>query len=189
MTEPTTSGEPHATPAPDARAAARRLRDGLAALSVIDTVAVGVIVGLLVWIDRVAAPHQAPFLVASFASSVIILFALPDLDIARSWSVIGGQLLGGLAGLLCGTLVPGPVGVVAGCAVALSFVAMRLAHAVHPPGGATALVVAVQPHNQTIHFLVFPILAGSVTIVVFAWAVHLLDRYVLTRFTRRDRRS
>jgi CBS domain-containing membrane protein len=168
-------------------AAARHLREGMAALTVIDTVAVGLIIGTMVWIDQVAAPQHLPFLIASFASSTVVLFAVPGLDIARSWNVIGGQFFGGLSGFVAASLIHGHLGLAAGCAVALAFVLMRLTGCLHPPGAATALIVAIQPLDHGARFLLFPVLAGAVTIVFFAWAVHLVDRFVLARFTRGGR--
>ena len=34
------------------------------------------------------------------------------------------------------------------------------------------------------HFLFFPVLAGAVTITVFAWLVHLLERLLMSRVRR-----
>jgi len=76
---------------------------------------------------------------------------------------------------------------VAGCAVALSFVLMRLTHSLHPPGAATAMLVAIVPAEDGVRFLFFPVLAGAITITVFAWLVHLLERLMMARIGR-DRR-
>jgi CBS domain-containing membrane protein len=155
----------------------------MAALSVIDTVAVGLVIGTMVWINQVSVHNHLPFLVASFASSTVVLFSLPGLDIARSWNVIGGQFFGALSGFICASFIHGHLGLLAGCSVALSFALMRLTNSLHPPGAATALIVAIQPLDHGIRFLFLPVLAGAITIVIFAWVIRLVDRHVLARFT------
>ena len=60
---------------------------------------------------------------------------------------------------------------------------MRLTNSLHPPGAATALIVAIQPLDHGIRFLFLPVLAGAITIVIFAWVIRLVDRHVLARFT------
>jgi len=155
---------------------------GFFTISLIDTVAIGISITALVALNQAAAPDHLPFLVASFASSVVVLFSLPGLDIARTWNVVGGQFLGALAGFLCVTVLGGDhLALVAGASVALAYVFMQLCHALHPPGAATALIVAVDPSAQGAKFLFFPVLVGIVLIVAFAWAVRLAERHLMSR--------
>ena len=154
---------------------------GFLALSLIDTVAVGLAVGGMVYLNQRTSPDHLPLLVASLASSVLVLFSLPGLDIARSWNVIAGQFIGALSGFLCVSVLGGHVAVAAGCSVALAFVLMRLANALHPPGAATAFIIAVVPADDGAKFLVFPVLAGAVTVTVFAWLVHVAERRLVDR--------
>jgi len=155
---------------------------GFFTISVIDTVAIGISIGALVALNQVAAPDHLPFLVASFASSAFVLFSLPGLDIARTWNVVAGQFLGALSGFLCVTVLgAGHLAFLAGASVALAFVLMQVFHALHPPGAATALIVAVDPYAQGAKFLFFPVLAGIVLIVVFAWAVRLGEARLMAR--------
>ena len=157
---------------------------GYLELSLIDVLAVGLIIGFLVYLNQLSSPNHIPILVASLASSAVVLFSLPGQDIARSWNVCAGQFIGALAGFICVAAPGDRVAVMAGTAVALAFVLMRLANALHPPGAATALLVAVVPSDQGIRFLFFPVLAGAVLITAFAWAVHLLERYLRVRMQR-----
>jgi CBS domain-containing membrane protein len=155
---------------------------GFFTISVIDAAAIGISIGALVAINQVAAPDHLPFLVASFASSVVVLFSLPGLDIARTWNVVGGQFLGALSGFLCVTVLGGThLALVAGLAVALSYALMQVCHALHPPGAATALIVAVDPSAQGAKFLLFPVLVGIVLIVAFAWVVRSVEARVMLR--------
>jgi CBS-domain-containing membrane protein len=193
-TVPDADGTPGATDPPATtdptlvgRLVARGQR-GFVTISFIDTAAVAVSIGALVAINQVAAPDNLPFLVASFASSAVVLFSLPGLDIARTWNVVGGQFLGALSGFLCVTVLgDGHLAVVAGCSVAVAYALMQLCRALHPPGAATALIVAVQPTAQGVKFLFFPVLAGSIFIVVFAWAVRFLEARLMVSLRAADR--
>ena len=100
---------------------------GFITISVIDTAAIGISIAALVAVNQAAAPDHLPFLVASFASSVIVLFSLPGLDIARTWNVVGGQFLGALAGFLVVTAVGDDhLALAAGASVALASVFMKV---------------------------------------------------------------
>lgn len=154
------------------------LHRALLTLSLTDTVAVGVAIGAMVYLNQRLTPDHLPVLVASLAASVVVLFSLHGEEVARPWNVIAGQFLGALSGFLCATALGGHLALDAGCSVALSFVLMRLVDALHPPGAATALIVAIDPADHGAKFLFFPVLAGAVAITVFAWLVHLLDRHV-----------
>jgi len=157
---------------------------GFMTLSVIDTAAIGVTVWALVFINEQTTTDHLPLLVASLAASTVVLYSLPGLDIARSWNVIAGQFLGAFAGFAAVTLLGDRPALVAGCAVALAYVLMRLAHALHPPGAATAMIIALVPSDHGVRFLFFPVLAGAITITVIAWLVHLLERLLMARMNR-----
>jgi CBS domain-containing membrane protein len=153
-------------------------------LSVIDTAAIGISVWALVFINQKTTPDHLPLLVASLAASAIVLFSLSGLDIARSWNVIAGQFLRAFAAFVSVALLGDHPAIVAGSAVALAFVLMRLAHALHPPGASTAMIMAPVPGDHGVRFPFFPVLAGAITITVFAWLVHLLERLLMARVNR-----
>lgn len=159
---------------------------GYVTVMAIDTAAIGLSIGAMVELNKLAAPDHLPFLVSSFASSAVVLYTLPGLDIARSWNVIAGQFLGALAGFLAVTVLgDAHQAVVAGVAVAAAFVLMQACRALHPPGVATALIVAIDPSSQGVRFLFVPVLAGIVMITLFAWVVHGVERRVLARIVSR----
>jgi len=183
---------PERTPADDGRRPSDSLfgrlvspvHEGALTLSVIDTVAIGVSMWGLVFLNQQTTSDHLPILVASLAASAVVLFSLPDLDIARSWNVIAGQFLGALAAFASVSVFGDRPAVAAGCAVALAFVLMQLAHALHPPGASTAMIMALVPTDHGVRFLFFPVLAGAVTITVFAWLVLLAERALTARLDR-----
>lgn len=99
--------------------------------------ATGLICGLLLGND----PHL-PLLVAPMGASALLLFAIPSSPLAQPWSIIGGNTVSALIGLLVGRYIPEPA-VAAGSAVALAIAGMSLLRCLHPPGGAAALTAAL----------------------------------------------
>ena len=99
--------------------------------------ATGLICSLLLGND----PHL-PLLVAPMGASALLLFAIPSSPLAQPWSIVGGNTVSALIGLLVSRYVPEPA-VAAGCAVAFAIAAMSLLRCLHPPGGAAALTAAL----------------------------------------------
>ena len=88
-------------------------------------------------------PSLAPLLVAPIGASAVLAFAVPASPLAQPRALIGGNLIGGLAGISCALVLhPWPL-LAAGCAVALAITAMALLGCLHPPGGAVALGAAL----------------------------------------------
>jgi CBS domain-containing membrane protein len=107
--------------------------------------------GLAAWAGILAmgwALHFLPqigyplIMLASSAASAVLLFAVPHSPMAQPWPVVGGNLLSGMVGWACSLLIPDPI-LAAGCAVGLAVLVMHLSHCLHPPGGATALIMVL----------------------------------------------
>jgi CBS domain-containing membrane protein len=79
---------------------------------------------------------------ASSAASAVLLYAVPHSPMAQPWPMVAGNLLSGMVGWTCSLLIPDPV-VAAGCAVGLAVFLMHLSHCLHPPGGATAMIMVL----------------------------------------------
>lgn len=107
-------------------------------------------------------------LIAPFGASAVLLYAAPNSPLAQPWSVVVGNGLSALVALALAAALPasvwlGPI------AVALAIAAMLLARALHPPGGAVALLVALAPDPQW-SFAAVPVVLGSVVMVATAVA-------------------
>ena len=115
----------------------------------------------------------AILVMGTFAASSLIVFSYPDTPFAQPRNVIVAHLLGSTIGLTCLTYL-GSEWWSAGLAVALTIVAMKSCRTVHPPATSNPLVVfLLKPHWS---FLLFPTLAGAVTIILVALFVHNLRR-------------
>ncbi|RYF80859.1 MAG: HPP family protein [Comamonadaceae bacterium] len=107
---------------------------------------------------------QAAWLIAPMGASAVLVFAVPASPLAQPWSVIGGNTLSALVGMACVVLVPDPA-LAAAAAVGLAIGLMFALRCLHPPGGASALlVVLMQMHDP--RFALFPVLTNSALLVL-----------------------
>lgn len=125
-----------------------------------------------------------PLFAAPLAASLAILFTTPGMGAARSWNVIAGQTFSAAVSvgvlLVVGHAYDGMVA--APIALGLALLAMRLLRCLHPPACATVMVICLAPAEAEPLVILFPVLAGSVIVVLFAWAVHVLEARVPTRW-------
>ncbi|KFM24520.1 Transmembrane protein [Auxenochlorella protothecoides] len=85
--------------------------------------------------------EQIVYLVGSFGASAVLLFAVTESKLAQPRNFVGGQILGALVGLGIRHAIHVPW-VASPLAMALSLTGMQLTSTTHPPGGATALIIA-----------------------------------------------
>jgi len=107
-----------------------------------------------------------PWLIAPLGASAVLVFAVPSSPLAQPWAVVGGNTLSALVGICCALGIPSlplAAAVAVGSAVLLMF-ALRC---LHPPGGATALLV-VLTQVATFRYALFPVLLDSLVLVVVA---------------------
>jgi CBS-domain-containing membrane protein len=137
--------------------------------------AVCVLIVILYGLD--VAVHTT--IVAAMGSTAFIVFAMPHSASARSRNVIGGHLMGILAGSLCalllGLLTPtaGPLAKVTAIAVhalsvGLSILAMVTTDTEHPPAAGTALGLVAGPVDWRIGVFV---LASAALLSLARWAL------------------
>lgn len=82
------------------------------------------------------------WLVAPFGASAVLVYALPNSPLAQPWSVVVGNTVSALVALAVLAALPHADWAVP-LAVGLAIGAMLLVRALHPPGGAVALLVAL----------------------------------------------
>ena len=116
----------------------------------------------------------APALVAPMGASAVLLFAVPASPLAQPWSIIGGNTLSALVGVLVAALIPDPM-LAGGVAVALAIATMSLTRCLHPPGGAAALTAVIggpAVAASGIQFALYPVAVNSILLVLAGWAFH-----------------
>ncbi len=112
------------------------------------------------------------YLIAPFGATSVLLFAVPNSPLAQPWSAIVGNSVAALAGVAVCLMVDDPVLRVA-LAVGLGISAMIVARAVHPPGGAVAMVAALNPDmvaDLGFRFAVTPVAVVTAILVLVAIA-------------------
>jgi len=122
--------------------------------------ALGLCIFLLRWTEH-------PWLLASLGGSCVILFGMPESEMARPQSLFGGHLIAAVAGLALNELylrIGGPSEAWQVAAVAIALVLMMLTRTIHSPAGANPIVIFAE--NADWSFLVAPLAVGLV--VLFA---------------------
>lgn len=104
----------------------------------------GALAGLLAAATVLQVAGNGAALIAPFGASSVLLYAVPNSPLAQPWTAFAGNTLSALVAVLVALVVPQGLWL-APVAVALAIAAMLALRAVHPPGGAVALMVALQP--------------------------------------------
>jgi CBS-domain-containing membrane protein len=114
-----------------------------------------------------------PLLMAPFGATCVLLFAAPESAFAQPRAVIGGQVIATIIALGVLSIFGTPWWAMP-LAVGAAMGAMQLTHTVHPPAGATPIVILLSAPGW--RFLVTPVVAGSATLVLVAFGFHNLAR-------------
>lgn len=139
----------------------RSLLAGLGAV-----LAVGLVGGLSLQVGT-------PLLMAPFGASCVLLFSVPGSPLSQPMHVVGGHLLSTLVALTLRLALPNEWWAVA-LAVGLAIALMAAFRVTHPPAGADPIVVfAADPGFS---YLLTPVLAGSVSMVLIAVLYHRLTK-------------
>ncbi|HEY6087904.1 MAG TPA: HPP family protein [Burkholderiaceae bacterium] len=144
-------------------------------------VVVGATLGMLITAlacQAIGGPAGAgwPWLVAPMGATAVLVFAVRASPLAQPWAVVGGNTLSALVGIACARWV-GPPALAAALAVGAAIGLMIALRCLHPPGGASALLVALSGVTDP-SFALFPVLANSLLLVVAGLAYHRVTRPV-----------
>jgi CBS domain-containing membrane protein len=120
-------------------------------------------IGFTALLGHLAAGGVAPsWLIAPMGASAVLVFGVPASPMAQPWSVVGGNTISALVGVLCVLAIPEPH-LAAATAVAAAIGAMFLCGCLHPPGGATALLM-VLTQTTAPEFVLFPVLFDAIAL-------------------------
>jgi len=104
---------------------------------------------------------------APLGASSVLLFGYPRSPLAQPRNVVLGNALGGAIGVSLVALFGGGPLVLA-LAVALTILLGQQCRCLHPPAGGMAFLAVFLGMNW--HFLLFPVISGSLILVLLAWA-------------------
>lgn len=116
------------------------------------------------------------FLIASFGSSMVLLYGYPESPFAQPKNVFFGHLLTALVGIIILMFVPFPTFITIPIAVGLGVGFMILFNVTHPPAGGNPIIVIMG--SVSFDYLFSPVITGSIIILIFAI---ILNRLILRK--------
>ena len=116
------------------------------------------------------------FLLASFGSSMVLLYGYPESPFAQPKNVFFGHLVTAVVGLVVLHFIPLPLYLTIPIAVGFGVGFMILLNVTHPPAGGNPIIVIIG--GVSFEYLISPVITGSIIIIIFAI---ILNRFVLRK--------
>ena len=105
------------------------------------------------------------FLIASFGSTMVLLYGYPESPFAQPKNIILGHFLTALIGIIFLNFVPLPIFLNIPLAVGFGVMFMILFKVTHPPAGGNPIIVIIG--SVSFDYLLTPVLIGSIIVVMF----------------------
>ena len=116
------------------------------------------------------------FLIASFGSSMVLLYGYPESPFAQPKNVFFGHLITAIVGLIILNFVPLPIFITIPAAVGFGVGLMILFNVTHPPAGGNPIIVIVG--SVSFDYLFSPVITGSIIIILSAI---IINRFILRK--------
>ena len=116
------------------------------------------------------------FLIASFGSSMVLLYGYPESPFAQPKNVFFGHLVTAVVCLVVLYFTPLPLFMTIPLAVGLGVGLMILFNVTHPPAGGNPIIVIVG--SVSFDYLFSPVITGTIIIIIFAI---IINRFILKK--------
>ena len=116
------------------------------------------------------------FLLASFGSSMVLLYGYSESPFAQPKNVFFGHLITSLVGLFFLNFIPLQIYIVIPMAVGFGVALMILFNVTHPPAGGNPIIVIMG--SVSFDYLFSPVITGSIIIIIFAI---IINRFILKK--------
>ena len=116
------------------------------------------------------------FLLASFGSSMVLLYGYPESPFAQPKNVFFGHLVTAVVGLFFLYFIQLPIFLTIPLAVGFGVGLMILLNITHPPAGGNPIIVIIG--SVSLDYLLSPVILGSIIIIIFAI---ITNRFILKK--------
>jgi CBS-domain-containing membrane protein len=116
------------------------------------------------------------FLIASFGSSMVLLYGYPESPFAQPKNIFFGHLLTSIVGIVFLYFLPSPIFITIPLAVGFGVTLMIALGVTHPPAGGNPIIVIIG--SVSLDYLINPIITGSIIILAFGI---ILNRLILKK--------
>ncbi|MDC3031154.1 HPP family protein [Candidatus Pelagibacter sp.] len=116
------------------------------------------------------------FLIASFGSSMVLLYGYPESPFAQPKNVFFGHVLTAIVGMIFLYFIHLPLYLTIPLAVGFGVGFMILFNVTHPPAGGNPIIVIMG--SVSVDYLLTPVISGSIIILIFAI---IINRFILKK--------
>ena len=116
------------------------------------------------------------FLIASFGSTMVILYGYPDSPFAQPKNIFFGHLLTSFVGVIFVSFIQLPLFIILPLGVGFGVGLMILFNVPHPPAGGNPIIVIMGSVSPD--YLLNPVISGSIIILGFGL---IINRFILKK--------
>tara|TARA_B100000941_G_C28414166_1_gene505170 strand:+ start:282 stop:746 length:465 start_codon:yes stop_codon:yes gene_type:complete len=116
------------------------------------------------------------FLIASFGSSMVLLYGYPESPFAQPKNIFFGHVLTAIVGMFFLYFVPLPLYIILPLGVGFGVGLMIFLNVTHPPAGGNPIIIIMGSVSPD--YLLNPVISGSVIILIFGI---IINRFILKK--------
>jgi len=116
------------------------------------------------------------FLIASFGSTMALLYGYPESPFAHPKNIFFGHLVASLGGLFVLYFIPLPLYLIIPLAVGLGVFLMIILNISHPPAGGNPIIIIMG--SVSLDYIINPIISGTIIVIIFGV---ILNRIILKK--------
>ena len=116
------------------------------------------------------------FLIASFGSTMVLLYGYPESPFAQPKNIIVGHFLTSLVGIIFLNFAHLPIFINIPLAVGFGVMLMILLKVTHPPAGGNPIIVIIG--SVSYDYLLTPVIVGSIVVILFGV---IINKFILKR--------
>ena len=110
------------------------------------------------------------FLIASFGSTMVLLYGYPESPFAQPKNIFFGHLLTSSVGAILLNVFPLPIFILIPFAVGIGVMLMIILNVTHPPAGGNPIIVIIG--SVSFEYLLTPVITGSIIVIGFGYIIN-----------------